>query len=34
MYESLVEGSAQEVQEHFVEHQDQVRGEFVVIVAP
>lgn len=34
MYESLIEGSAQEVREHFIENQDQVRGEFVVIVAP
>ncbi len=34
MYESVVEGTAAEVQQHFVDHPDQVRGEFVVIVAP
>lgn len=34
MHESVVEGTASEVQAHFVEHPDQVRGEFVVIVAP
>ncbi len=34
MHESVIEGTASEVQVHFAEHQDQVRGEFVVIVAP
>jgi 16S rRNA (cytidine1402-2'-O)-methyltransferase len=34
MHESVVEGTAQEVKAYFVEHVDQVRGEFVVIVAP
>lgn len=34
MHESVVEGTPQEVQEYFKEHQDEVRGEFVVIVAP
>lgn len=34
MHESVVEGTAAEVAEHFTDHQDQVRGEFVVIVAP
>lgn len=34
MYESVVEGTATEVQQHFVDYPDQVRGEFVVIVAP
>lgn len=34
MYESVVEGTAAEVQQHFVDYPDQVRGEFVVIVAP
>ncbi len=34
MHESVVEGTASEVQAHFVEHSDQIRGEFVVIVAP
>ena len=34
MYESVIEGTAAEVQQHFVDHPDQVRGEFVVIVAP
>lgn len=34
MHESVVEGTAAEVQAHFIEHPDQVRGEFVVIVAP
>ncbi len=34
MHESVIEGTAGTVQAHFVEHPDQVRGEFVVIVAP
>ncbi len=34
MHESVVEGTAAEAQAHFIEHPDQVRGEFVVIVAP
>lgn len=34
MFESLIEGSAQEVLEYFETNPDQVRGEFVVIVAP
>ena len=34
MHESVVEGTAVEVQQYFVDHPDQVRGEFVVIVAP
>ncbi len=34
MHESLVQGSAKEVAKHFVDHPDQVRGEFVVIVVP
>ncbi|MBU2158619.1 16S rRNA (cytidine(1402)-2'-O)-methyltransferase [Patescibacteria group bacterium] len=33
MYESVIEGSAEEVAEHFMTNQDQVRGEFVVIVS-
>lgn len=33
IYESLVEGSASEVAAYFSEHQDEVRGEFVVIVS-
>ena len=33
LYESLVEGSAVEVAAHFAAHHDEVRGEFVVIVA-
>jgi len=33
IHESLVQGSAREVAAHFVEHPDQVRGEFVVIVS-
>lgn len=32
MYESFVEGTAEEVAAHFAANQDQVRGEFVVIV--
>lgn len=34
MFESFQEGSASELAAHFKEHQDQVRGEFVVIVTP
>lgn len=34
MFESVVEGSASELVQHFADHQDQVRGEFVVIVTP
>lgn len=34
MHESVIEGSAQEVLEHYQTHQDQIRGEFAVIVAP
>lgn len=34
MHESLVQGTAREVAEHYKDHQDQVRGEFVVIVSP
>lgn len=34
IYESFVEGSAQEVMAHFVAHPDEIRGEFVVLVAP
>lgn len=34
LHESVVEGSAQEVAAYFSEHQSEVRGEFVVIVAP
>lgn len=34
MHESVVEGSAAQVHTYFNEHPDQVRGEFVVIVAP
>ncbi len=34
MFESVVRGSATELQEHFKTHQKEVRGEFVVIVAP
>lgn len=34
MHESLVQGSAREVAAHYKERQDQVRGEFVVIVSP
>lgn len=32
LYESFIEGAPEEVARHFAEHQDQVRGEFVVIV--
>jgi len=34
MFESVVRGSATELQEYFKAHQKEVRGEFVVIVAP
>ena len=34
MYESVITGSASEVQEHFVSHPGEVRGEFVVVIAP
>lgn len=34
MHESVVEGTAAEVAAYFKAHPDQVRGEFVVIVAP
>jgi len=34
MFESVVRGSAQEVKEYFENHQKEVRGEFVVIIAP
>ncbi len=34
MFESFVEGTAAEVAQHFIDHKDQVRGEFVVIVTP
>lgn len=34
LHESVIEGSAQDVLQYFTEHADQVRGEFVVIVAP
>ena len=34
LHESVVEGSAQEVLEHFQKNSTQVRGEFVVVVAP
>ena len=34
LHESFVEGSAVFVRDYFKEHPDQVRGEFVVIVAP
>ena len=34
IHESLVEGSAAEVADHFARHPAQVRGEFVVLVAP
>ncbi len=34
LHESFVEGSAVSVRDYFKEHPDQVRGEFVVIVAP
>ncbi|KND47902.1 MAG: 16S rRNA (cytidine(1402)-2'-O)-methyltransferase [Parcubacteria bacterium C7867-004] len=34
LHESVIEGTAQEVMEHYQARQDQVRGEFVVIVAP
>tara|TARA_R110000824_G_scaffold401771_1_gene615916 strand:+ start:569101 stop:569784 length:684 start_codon:yes stop_codon:yes gene_type:complete len=34
MHESVVEGTAQEVATYFEEHSGEVRGEFVVIVAP
>lgn len=34
IHESVVRGSAQEVRDYFVTHSTQVRGEFVVIVAP
>ncbi len=33
IHESLVQGSAAEVAAYFAEHQDEVRGEFVVIVS-
>lgn len=34
MHESVVEGTATEVAAYFAEHQAEVRGEFVVLVAP
>lgn len=34
MFESFVEGSATDVATYFKDHQDEVRGEFVVIVTP
>ncbi len=34
LHESLVQGTPKEVQTYFETHQDQVRGEFVVIVSP
>ena len=34
MHESLVEGTAEEVSQYFLEHAGEVRGEFVVIVWP
>lgn len=34
MHESVIEGTAQEVATYFDEHKSEVRGEFVVIVAP
>lgn len=34
MHESVIEGTAQEVATYFTEHSGEVRGEFVVIVAP
>ncbi len=34
IHEEVVSGSAEEVQAHFSDHPDRVRGEFVVIVAP
>lgn len=34
MHESVVEGTAEEVVEHFTAHPGQVRGEFVVLVTP
>lgn len=34
MHESVIEGTAQEVATYFNEYSDEVRGEFVVIVAP
>jgi len=34
LYESVVRGTATEVHEHFKQHQGEVRGEFVVVVAP
>lgn len=34
MFESTVSGSASEVQEYFTTHPKEVRGEFVVVIAP
>lgn len=34
MFESVITGSAAEVKEYFSSHQKEVRGEFVVIIAP
>ncbi len=34
LFESVVTGSAWEVKEYFASHQKEVRGEFVVIIAP
>jgi 16S rRNA (cytidine1402-2'-O)-methyltransferase len=34
MFESVISGSASEVKEYFATHQKEVRGEFVVIIAP
>ena len=34
MFESVITGSASEVMEYFASHQKEVRGEFVVIIAP
>ena len=33
IYESFIRGTAKEVEEHFIAHPDQIRGEYVVIVA-
>ena len=34
MHESVIRGSVEEVQKHFLDHPDQVRGEIVLIIAP
>jgi 16S rRNA (cytidine1402-2'-O)-methyltransferase len=34
LFESVISGSAEEVKEYFASHKKEVRGEFVVSIAP